>query len=160
MKCPKCGEENSYKNGIVKCKQRYTCRECKYNYRTNKFYKYYSDEEKKEALRYHNEGIGFRRIERLLGMSNTIVIRWVKQASQQIQEIVKKAKVPEKVAVLELDELCAILKKTNKLWVWTAVERITQITKGFYVGSRETTSFEKLSKNIDHIEPKIYATDG
>lgn len=41
-----------------------------------------------------------------------------------------------------------------------AVERETQEIKGFFVGSRETSSFEKLSKSIDNIDAKVYASDG
>ena len=78
MKCPKCKREEYQKNGVVKGKQRYKSKECGYNYRTEKYYKYYTDEKKKEELRYHNEGIGFRRTGRLLGMDPKSVINWVK----------------------------------------------------------------------------------
>ena len=111
MMCPKCKCEEYQKSGIVKGKQRYKCKKCGYNYRTEKYYKYYSDEEKKEALRYHNEGVGFRRIGRLLGMDPKSVINWVKKAANQIQDIIKDSKKPESVETLELDEMCTILKK-------------------------------------------------
>ena len=66
MRCPKCKCEGYQKDGVVKGKQRYRCKECGYNYRTEK---YYTDEEKKAALRYHNEGLIFRKIGRSLGMA-------------------------------------------------------------------------------------------
>ena len=56
---------------------------------------------------------------------------------------------------MELDEICTILKKSNKLWVWTAVERKTKEIKGFFVGSRETASFEKLSERISNINAEL-----
>lgn len=40
-----------------------------------------------------------------------------------------------------------------------AVERATQEIKGFFVGSRGISSFECLSKNIENIDAKVYATD-
>ena len=40
-----------------------------------------------------------------------------------------------------------------------AVERASQKIRGFYVGSRETSSFEKLSQNIQKLNVKTYATD-
>ena len=46
------------------------------------------------------------------------------------------------------------------MWVWTAVERASQEIKGFFVGSRETSSFEKLSKDIENIDVDCYASDG
>ena len=88
---------------MVKRKQRYRCKRCGYNYRT----------EKKEALRYHNEGIGFRRIGRLLGMDPKTVINRVKKAAKQIQYIIKDSKAPENVEIVELDEMCTILKKVK-----------------------------------------------
>ena len=68
-------------------------------------------EVKRKALRYYLEGIGFRRIERLLGMSHVTVINWVKKAGEKIKDIVFEEKKYEKVDVLELDELCINLKK-------------------------------------------------
>ena len=161
MRCPKCESEEYQKNGKVKGKQRYKCKECGYNYRTKNYYKYYSDKEKKEALRYHNEGIGFRRIGRLLGMNYKSVINWEKKAAKQIQKIIKDTQVSQNVEILELDEMCTTLKKkSNKLWIWTAVERKTKEIKGFFVGSRETSSFEKLSNCISNINADFYASDG
>ncbi len=78
-----------------------------------KYYKYYLDEEKKEVLRYHNEGIGFRRIGRLLEMDPKSVINWMKKAAKQIQNIIKDSKVPKNVKIVELDEMCTILKKSK-----------------------------------------------
>ena len=52
------------------------------------------------------------------------------------------------------------IKKLNKLWVWTAVKRKTKEIKGFFVGSRETASFEKLSERISNINADFYASDG
>ena len=40
-----------------------------------------------------------------------------------------------------------------------AVERYSQNIKGFFVGARDNSAFENLSKNIEHIDEKIYATD-
>ena len=45
----------------------------------------YSIEVKRKALKYYLEGIGFRRIERLLGMSHVTVINWVKKAGGKIR---------------------------------------------------------------------------
>ena len=68
-------------------------------------------EEKRKALNYHNEGIAFRRIERLLGICHNTVINWVKKAAKQIKEIVDETSTKEEVDVLELDEMCTIFKK-------------------------------------------------
>ena len=51
------------------------------------------------------------------------------------------------------------LKKSNKKWIWLAVELYSQKVKEFFVGSRYNSSFENFSKNIEHIDAKTYATD-
>ena len=40
-----------------------------------------------------------------------------------------------------------------------AVERYSQNIKGFFVGARDNSAFENLSKNIEYIDAKIYATN-
>jgi transposase-like protein len=32
MNCPRCGSVNRYKDGIVKGRQKYKCKDCKYHY--------------------------------------------------------------------------------------------------------------------------------
>ncbi len=54
-------------------------------------------------------------------MDSKSVINWVKKAAKQIQKIIKDSKKPENIEILELDEMCTILKKlTNygfgQLW--------------------------------------------
>ncbi len=53
MNCPKCNSSSHNKNGIVGGRQRYKCHDCGYNY----------------AL----EGLGFRSIGRVLGVSHVSV---------------------------------------------------------------------------------------
>ena len=112
MKCPKCEGEEKTKNGFKNSVQRYKCKRCGCNYTKSKPYGY-SIEVKRKALKYYLEGIGFRRIERLLGMSHVTVINWVKKAGGKIKDIVFEEKKAEKVDVLEMDELCIKIKKTK-----------------------------------------------
>ena len=55
--------------------------------------------------------------------------------------------------------MCVNLKKSNKNRIWLAVERYSQNIKGFFVGARDNSAFENLSKNIEYIDAKIYATN-
>lgn len=73
----------------------------------------YPIEVKREALRYYLEEIGFRRIERLLGVSHTVVIYWVKKAGEKINDIAFERRKAEKVDVLELDKMCVNFKKNQ-----------------------------------------------
>ena len=105
--CPKCHRTEYVKNGIVRGKQRYLCKKCKYNFTRDTCWKY-SDEIREKAIKLYLEGNGFRRIERLIHVSHMSVINWVRQLDSQIQKIPQKN---EKVDILELDEMCIDFKK-------------------------------------------------
>lgn len=55
------------------------------------------------AIQLYLEGLGFRAIERLLGVSDTTVLLWVKNPGKAIQEL--ELRHPSKVEFLELDEI-------------------------------------------------------
>ena len=95
-RCPKCGRTEKVKNGFNRGKQRYKCKNCGCNYTGTK--NGYPDEVKQEAIRYYLEGIGFRRIERLLKVSHVSVINWVRKAACQIRKD-EKIKTPIKTDV-------------------------------------------------------------
>ena len=95
------------KNGIVKNKQRYRCKRCKYNFTRETCWKY-SDDIREKAIKLYIDGNGFRRIERIIHVSHTSVINWVRRLASQIQKIPNKN---EKVGILELDEMCINFKK-------------------------------------------------
>src|SRR5574337_283840 len=100
MKCPKCNQTDYVKNGIVKGKQRYLCKHCKYCYTVSEIGKPYAL--KKQALNLYLEGLGFRSIERLLNVSNVSVLNWVKKFGKEIEAI----REPKKdIDIVEMDEL-------------------------------------------------------
>ena len=107
--CPKCYGKECTKNGIVKNKQRYRCKRCKYNFTRSTCWKY-SDEFRQQAIKLYLEGNGFRRIERLIHVSHMSVINWVRQLASKIQKNPKKS---EKVDILKLDEMCINFKKKS-----------------------------------------------
>jgi transposase-like protein len=109
--CPKCGSDLRVKNGFMKSLQRYKCKGCGCNY-TKSDKQGYPANVKREAVRYYLEGLGFRRIERLLGISYTTVYYWVKELGQVIKEKYSKEQ-GKRVDVLEFDELCTWVKKNE-----------------------------------------------
>ena len=108
LKCPKCGSEKRVKSGFNNKKQRYLCKECRCHYTVSQ--RGYPEHIKRKAIQLYLEGIGFRRIERILKVSHVSVINWVKNAGAKLENVPKK---DEKVEVLELDELCINFKKTS-----------------------------------------------
>jgi transposase-like protein len=111
MECPKCGAEQKVKNGFMKGLQRYKCKGCRCNY-TKSAQRGYPLSVRRKVIKYYLEGIGFRRIERLLGKSNVTVLYWVRDLGHKVREYAEsQPKKDEKI--IELDELCAYVKKNE-----------------------------------------------
>lgn len=77
--CPNCGGEEATKSGIVKGRQRYRCKACKYHYTVSRLGKKIDDYYVTKALQLYLEGLSYREIERILGVSHVSVINWVRQ---------------------------------------------------------------------------------
>lgn len=79
MKCPKCESEQIRKNGHRSGKQNYLCKNCGRQFVESYSPKGYSEDAKLICLRMHQNGLGFREIERLTGISHNTIINWVRQ---------------------------------------------------------------------------------
>ncbi|MEM9299176.1 MAG: helix-turn-helix domain-containing protein [Bacteroidota bacterium] len=77
--CPKCNSSVVIKSGIIKNRQRFKCKKCHYLFTVNKLGKIIDDYYVIKALQLHLEGISYREIERLLGVSHVSVMNWVKK---------------------------------------------------------------------------------
>lgn len=77
--CPKCKNEKLLKSGIIKDRQRYFCKQCKYYFTVEKEGKSIDPYYVIKALQLHIEGVTYREIERLLGVSHVSVLNWVKK---------------------------------------------------------------------------------
>lgn len=79
VQCPSCGSRFFVKAGIVKERQRYRCKECNYYFTVSKLGKRVDEYYVNKALQLYLEGLSFREIERLLGVSHVSVGNWVRQ---------------------------------------------------------------------------------
>lgn len=77
--CPKCQQHNIVKSGIVKERQRFRCRDCNYYFTVKKLGKQIDDYYVTKALQLYLEGLSFREIERILGISHVTVSSWIKK---------------------------------------------------------------------------------
>lgn len=77
--CPNCGSEKHVKSGIIKNRQRYKCKECGYHFTVNKAGKKIDDYYVNKALQLYLEGLSYREIERILGISHVSILNWVKK---------------------------------------------------------------------------------
>jgi len=127
-KCPRCKSSKNIKSGIVKNRQRYHCKDCGYNYTVSKLGKAIEKDYVVMALQLYLEGLGFRAIERFLGISNVTIMNWVKKYGSKFERIRLDEAESE---VIEIDELCSYVQskknefgfgllsagKTQKFWI-------------------------------------------
>lgn len=77
--CPSCGHEHCTKSGVVGGRQRYKCKHCGYHFTVDKLGKKIDAYYVTKALQLYVEGVSYREIERILGISHVSVINWVRQ---------------------------------------------------------------------------------
>ena len=77
--CPKCQQSNIVKSGIVKERQRFLCRDCYYYFTVKKLGKQIDDYYVTKALQLYLEGLSFREIERIIGVSHVTISSWIKK---------------------------------------------------------------------------------
>jgi len=107
--CPKCKSKNFRKDGIVKSRQRYLCKDCKHRFTVEQVGKPYNL--KKDALILYLEGFGFRPIGRFLRVSHVAVFNWIKSFGDKLDEF----RNPSSLQIMELDEMKTYIsqKKTT-----------------------------------------------
>lgn len=110
--CPKCQGDHVIKSGIIVDKQRFTCKKCQYNFTVAKLGKKIDDYYVTKALQLYLEGLSFREIERILGVSHVTISNWVK--SYNIKKPSKKNYHPT-YKILNHIELVEYLKNKSTL---------------------------------------------
>jgi len=110
--CPKCQSQDVVKSGVVNKKQRFRCKNCQYHFTVNKIGKQIDNYYVTKALQLYIEGVSYREIERILGVSHVSVMNWVKRY---------KVKAPEQYdyhpsyKVLNHSELSEYMKEKENL---------------------------------------------
>ena len=79
IQCPKCQSFRVVKSGIIAEKQRHKCKSCNFYFTVDKLGKRIDPYYVTKALQLYMEGLSYREIERLLGISHVSVMNWVKQ---------------------------------------------------------------------------------
>jgi transposase len=107
--CPNCNSSDFRKDGIVKQKQRYLCKSCKYRFTVANIGK--PDDVKRDALILYLEGLGFRSIGRVLKVSHVSVFNWIKSFGEKLDSL----RSSDEIEVVEIDEMHTYIgsKKTT-----------------------------------------------
>ncbi len=77
--CPNCLSTSYIKAGIINNRQRYKCKDCNYYFTVNKLGKKIDGYYVNKALQLYLEGLTYREIERILGVSHVSIMNWVKK---------------------------------------------------------------------------------
>lgn len=131
--CKGCGSEKLVKNGkSPEGIQKYQCKECWGTFREGGDRRLkHSLEKRLKVLKMYLEGIGIRSIERLEGVSNALIIYWIRHYAEIIKHQMRSKPIPDKlenIEILEIDELFTFYKKrkgmpmSGLLWTETGVK--------------------------------------
>ena len=108
------------------------CKDCNYNF-TRSTPRGKPIEMKRLALHMYLEGLGFRSIGRILGVSNVAVLKWLRQIAQKVATI-RSSETPVNVSIhtMELDEMWHYVGKKNEKFGsgWLLIETPKQCLPG------------------------------
>ena len=101
--CKKCESEQIVKNGIVAGRQRYQCKNCKYNFREgdNRTNEGIAAKKALCLLLYTLGKVSFRMMGRLLDVDHVQVYRWIREFATLLPE----PEVPLDIKHMEFDEM-------------------------------------------------------
>jgi transposase len=113
MNCPRCQSDQYVKNGMLRGRQRYLCKPCKYQFTVERRSCDATPETKEMAIKMYLEGLGIRAIGRVINFSNVTVLSWIKKfaAAQQVN-INEENSIP----VMELDEMHSYVGSKKSLF--------------------------------------------
>lgn len=125
--CPKCQSIEVVKNGKVQGKQRYKCKSCSLQF-TRLTPRGRPAQEKAMAVTLYTLGLSIRAIAKLIGVSPTAVLKWIKTFAKTHYE--KPA--PGDAIIVELDEMWHYLgsKKTSYGSGKLIVEKLESLLTG------------------------------
>ena len=112
--CKHCSGGRYVKDGNVKGKQRYKCKDFKRIFRDGDLREKYTIEKKIQVVKWYLEGAGIRSIERMEKVSSPLIIQWIRNFSKILKEKIKNVKISEnarKIQILEIDELFSYCQK-------------------------------------------------
>ena len=111
--CPKCKSHRSVKHGKVKGRQRYLCKKCGYAFSVNKIGKGIEKLFIVRTLQLYLEGMGFRAIERFLGISNVTAMLWVNKYGKGLKTIRINSK---EIEITEENKIYSIKNGTKSVY--------------------------------------------
>lgn len=136
ISCKHCGGEDVVKNGLVKNKQRYLCRDCRKTSREGDNREQYYLGQKIRVMKLYSEGMGLRAIERVEGVPSSLLVHWIRKFAKTIKEKLCSTQISDdlkEVEILEIDELFTYYQKKAKKpmygLLWTEIGIVLLISR-------------------------------
>ncbi len=108
LRCKRCGSERQVKNGLMRGRQRYLCKDCGLNF-TNTPPLGKPLALKAAAVLLYVSGLSMNRTAQLLGVSTPTIQAWLEQFAAAYAQ---KPEPEGRAVVIELDEMWHYLKKS------------------------------------------------
>ena len=112
IECKNCRSENTTKNGIVRGKQRYKCKDCGYNFVVG--HAYHSPQKlAKKALVVMLYSLGrtsYSMLAKIFGVTNGTIHNWVTEAANGLSS----PAIPAEIKEIEFDEMWHYIGKKNE----------------------------------------------
>lgn len=158
--CPNCDSHNYKRNGhIHNGKQNYQCKACGRQFVLTPEDRVITEEQRPLIKRLLLEKIPLRGICRTVGVSLKWLLGFLVECYDACPDHLNVQLVGNITNIIiqrleaEVDELWSFVgKKTNKQWVWIALDVRTRQVIAFHVGDRSRKSAKKLWDNI----PEVY----
>ncbi len=158
--CPDCGCTNIKKNGhIHNGKQNHQCKECGRQFVENPTKKLISDEDKETIKMLLLERISLRGICRSMGVSLCWLLSFMVSLYENLPDDLNFQVTEETDEVIictiesEVDEMWSFVSsKSNKQWIWIAMDSRSRQIIAFHVGDRSRES----AKELWHLIPESY----
>ena len=153
MRCPDCGSLKFIKNGInATGKQNYHCKDCGRQFVSDPLKSRISSATKELIDHLLLERISLAGIARVTGVSESWLQSYVNQKYQDVPREITITRATAGRLTLECDELWSFVgKKSNKQWVWLALDRDTREIVGVYIGRRDAAAAQALWDSLSQV---------
>lgn len=152
--CPYCGSEATVKNGSTPNKKpKHKCKICGRQFVQNPTKKYISSETKKLIDDLLLEKIPLAGIARVTKVTTTWLQNYLNKKYEETRREVKVSRKSKGTITIDCDRMhYARTKKTNKQWIWLALDKDTKEIVGAYIGNRDSYSAQKFWESL----PPVY----
>jgi len=152
--CPSCHSDQVIKNGSIHTgKQKYHCKNCGRQFVENPKVPPISDEKKALIDRLLLEKISLAGIARAVEVSETWLQNYVNKKYEEVPRQVHVRSKKKGRLTVECDEMWSFVgKKSNKQWIWLAIDQETGEIVGVAIGARDKATARQLWESL----PGVY----